>query len=151
MSNDMLTAAEYSDDYLQSPVDDIFSFYYTMQWAAVFHDQDLPAKDVPIKLKRLREKLLGTQDNRSFATTLITAPSSLSPIEYGSVLADCQPVLRAWGLKLQSLKEDWKKCQSELQRQETKAKIYIPLFSTFALRGVATFAELVYIHTKDMD
>jgi len=40
----ILTASEYGDDYRQSPVDDLYSF---MQWAAVFHDQDLAAKDVP--------------------------------------------------------------------------------------------------------
>ena len=37
MSDDILTAAEDGLDYLQSPLDDLFSFYYTLQWAAVFH------------------------------------------------------------------------------------------------------------------
>jgi hypothetical protein len=156
MSDDMLTAAELRLDYLQSPVDDLYSFYYTLQWAAVFHDRD--SKDVPLKLKLLREKLLGTQDNRSFATTGITAFSSLTPFEYGSVLTQCHPVLRAWHLKLQALREDWIKCQSKLRGresklrgQETKAEIYISLFSTFALRGVAALAEIVHKHIKNMD
>jgi hypothetical protein len=152
----MLTAAEHRLDYLQSPVDDLYSFYYTLQWAAVFHDRD--SKDVPLKLKLLREDLLGTKKDRSYATTGITAPSSLTPPAYGSVLTQCQPVLRVWHLELQGLKEDWEKCESKLRGresklrgQETKAEIYISLFSTFALRGVAALAEIVHKHIKNMD
>jgi hypothetical protein len=147
----MLTAAEHRRDYLQSPVDDLFSFYYTLQWAAVFHDGEFDGKDIPFELKLSREKLLGTQDNRSFATTEITTPPSLTPLEYGSVLTQCQPVLRAWYLELQGLKLGWKKCHYELRGQETKAEIYISLFSTFALRGVAALAEIVHKHIKNMD
>ena len=151
MSDDILTAAEYGRDYLQSPVDDLYSFYYTMQWAAVFHDQEFAAEDIPFELKILREKLLGTQMDRSFATSKITAPLSRTPLEYGSVLSTCQPVLRAWYLELQNLEVDWNTCQSKLRGQKTKAEIYISLFSTFALKGVAALAELVHKHTKDMD
>ena len=153
MSDDSLIASKYCRDYLQSPVDDLYSFYYTMQWAAVFHNQEFAAKDkdIPFELKILREKLLGTQSNRSFATTQITAPSSLTPLEYGLVLTQCQPLLRAWNLKLQGLKEDWKKCHSKLWGQATKAEIYKHLFSTFAIRGVAILGDLVHKHAKDMD
>ena len=89
MSDDILKAGEYGDDYLQSPVDHLYSYYYTMQWAAVFHDQGLAAEDAPIKLKRLREDLLGARKDRLFATTKITSLLSLRPHEYGSVLARC--------------------------------------------------------------
>ena len=58
MSDDVLTAAEYRSDYLQSPVDDLFSFYYTMQWAAVFHDQEFAAEVIPFDLKILWGNLL---------------------------------------------------------------------------------------------
>ena len=61
MSDDNLTAAACNEDYLQSPVDDLLSFYYTMQWAAVFHNQEFIAKDVPSKLKLLCKNLLGAQ------------------------------------------------------------------------------------------
>ena len=152
MSDDILDAAQIDDDYLQSPVDDLYSFYYTMQWAAVFHNQEFTGKDVPKKLKIfLRDRLLGTRDNRLYCTSQVISLSPLSPLEYGSVLAKCQPVLRAWYSELQTLSAEWKVLQSELKAQETNAEIYIPLFSTFALRGVATLAEVVFKHTKDMD
>ena len=105
MSDDILNAVEYRHNYLQSPVDDLFSFYYTMQWAAVFRNQEFAAKDIPFELKILREKLLG--NNRSATTLQITAPSLLFSHEYGLVVAKCHPVLRAWYLELQSLRVDW--------------------------------------------
>ena len=42
-----MTAKEYGCDYL-------FSYYATMQWAAVFHDEEFAAKDIPFDLKILR-------------------------------------------------------------------------------------------------
>jgi len=47
MSDDILTASDDNHEYLQSPVDDLFSFYYTMQWAAVFHNQEFATKGIP--------------------------------------------------------------------------------------------------------
>ena len=151
MSDDILTAVECHDDYLQSPVDYLFSFYYTMQWAAVFHNQELSTKEVPSKLKLLRDKLSGTQDSRSFVTSKIIALPPLEPDKYGSYLVNCQPMLRAWYSELQVLLADWNKCRLELRRRETNAEIYISIFLTFAVRGVATLAELVHKYTKDMD
>ena len=151
MSDDILTAAELRRNYLQSPVDDLYSFYYTMQWAAAFHDQEFAAIDIPADLKFLRNNLLGIYMIRSFATTQITDPSPLSPLHYGSFLTQCQPVLRDWYLELRGIRADWIECQSKLHGQDLDAKVYISLFSTFALRGVATLAEIVYKHTRDME
>ena len=92
MSDDMLTAAEYHREYLQLPVDDLYC--YTMQWATVFLNQEFaPARDISFELKVLRDNFSGTRMDRSFATHEITDPSSISPLEYGSVLTQCQPVL----------------------------------------------------------
>ena len=151
MSDGLLIAATYSRDYLQSPVDDLYSFYHTLQWAAIFHNQEFVAKKVPFELQLLRKSLLGDQNSRSFATSKITALLPLTPLKYGSVLAICQPVLRAWDLELQRLEIDWTNCQLALERQKTVAEIYVSLFTTFAVRGVAALAELVHIYTKDMD
>ena len=151
MAHNILVAAEINDDYLRSPVDDLYSFYYTMQWAAFFHDQEFTAKDVPERLKYSRDDLLGTYKDRLYCTAQVTSPSSLRPREYGSVVATCQPVLRAWYLELQRLSADWEDLQFQLEGQETNAEIYIPLFSTLALRGVTVLAELVHKYTKDMD
>ena len=149
MSDDILTA---EDDYLQSPVDDLFSFYYTLQWAVVFHDREFSTKeDVPSKLEKLREYLLGNRGDRLSTTVQFASRFPLRPREYGSVVAKCHPLLRAWNSELEDLRVDWLNCQYELGGHEAKAEIYQPLFLTLAVRGVAAFAELVYKYTKDMD
>ena len=102
-------------------------------------------------LKMSRENLLGGKNDRSFTTSKITALLPLEPDEYGSYLVNCQPMLRAWNLELQVLLADWNKCQLELEGRETNAEIYISMFLIFAVRGVATLAELVHKYTKDMD
>ena len=151
MSDGLLTAATYSRDYLQSPIDDLFSFYHTLQWAAIFHNQEFVGKKVPFELQLLRRSLLGDQNSRSFATSKITDRSTLRPSDYGSVVTNCQPLLRAWNSELQDIRADWMECQYALERQKTVAEIYVSLFTTFAVRGVAALAELVHIYTKDMD
>ena len=151
MSDGLLKAAKHCREYLQSPVDDLYSFYHTLQWAAVFHNQEFDDKNIPVPpyLKGLRENLLG--NSRSSTTREITALLPLRPHKYGSVLANCQPMLRAWDLELQRLQVDWMDCELELEGQETKSEIYIALFTTFAVRGVAALAELVHIYTKNID
>ena len=153
MSDGLLDAAKYCCDYLQSPIDDLYSFYNTLQWAVVFHNQEFADKDnlVPPYLNGLRENLLGDQSNRSFATSKITNRLPLRPHVCGSVVANCRPLLRAWISELQDLESDWMECQYALERQKTVAEIYVSLFTTFAVRGVAALAELVHIYTKDMD
>ena len=121
-----------------------------MRWAAVFHDREFADKDIPYGLQKLREKLLGTQMDRSFVTTEITDPLLLRPREYGLFVAKCQPLLRVWHSELRFLRVDWKVCQFELEEQETNAEIYIPMFLTFSLRGVAILAELVHKYAKEM-
>ena len=149
MSDGILAAAECHDDYLQSPVDDLFSFYYTMQWAAAFHNQELSTKEAPSKLKMLRGKLSGNQDSRSYVTSKIIASPPLNPRDYGSYLVSCQPILRAWNSELQDLLTDWNKCQLELEGRKKNAEIYKSIFLTFAVRGVATLAELVHKYNMD--
>ena len=148
MSDDILKAAEQGREYLQSPVDDLYSFYYTMQFAAVFHDKQFTEKeDTPSQLKTLRGYLWGDRFRRVSATFEICF-SFLSPFEYGSVLVECQPMLQDWFSALQDLKNEWKKQQfmlPELKTAEAR-EIYIPLFLKFALKGVVTLAELVKKH-----
>jgi hypothetical protein len=151
MSDDILDAMDEHGDHLQSPVDDLFSLFYTMQWAAVFNNREFAAQDVPIKLKAFRENLLGTRYHRSHATVTTILEPFLTPQEYGSVLAQCHPLLRAWYWELRGLNGDWKKWRSKLRRQKTKAETYIPIFSILAVRGVARLAELVHEYTKDME
>ena len=91
MSDDMLDAADLGVGYLQSPVDDLFSHYYTMQWAAAFH---ATAGDIPLHLTKLREDLSGIQRSNATKRIVLFSPRKN---DYGQFLVDCQPFLRDMG------------------------------------------------------
>jgi hypothetical protein len=102
MSDDILSAAERGRDYLQSPLDDLFSFSYTMQWAGAFQDQVFVGKDISFELEIWCENLLRDRKDRLDTTNQIIL-SLLTPLEYGSVLADCKPMLRDWYFRPRSI------------------------------------------------
>ena len=80
MSDGILTVGEYDRDYFQSPVDDFFSYYYTMQRASFFHDQEFAANGIPFVLKILREDFLGTKTDRCFGASNIATTSSITSL-----------------------------------------------------------------------
>ena len=151
MSDDLLRATELNLSYLQSPVDDLFSLYYTIQWAAIFHNRGFATdRDIPILLRALREDISG--DQRARATIQVVNSGAPRVREYGHFLADCYPFLRDWYSSLRVLLIKWKECQDELETLEAKntGLFYTSLFSSFAVQGVAQLAELVYQHTRSM-
>ena len=153
MSDGLLRATELDLSYLQSPVDDLFSLYYTIQWAAIFHNRGFATdKDIPILLRALREDISGDQRARALATNQIVNSRELDVEEYGLFVVNCHPFLRDWYSSLRALLDEWKKCQSELKKSKVKhaGSFYTSLFSTFAVQGVAQLAALVYKHTQSM-
>ena len=146
MSDDLLRATELDVSYLQCPVDDLYSLYYTMQWAAVFHNREFTTgKDVPSYLRVLREDISGDQRARTATTHTITYAKALGVDKYGQFLADCHPFLRAWYLSLQDLLHNWTQIQSKLEKSGMKesGRVYPYLFLVLAVEGVAQLAELV--------
>ena len=153
MSDDLLYATRLNSAYLQSPVDDLFSLYYTMQWAAVFHNREFATgKDIPVILRALRDDISGDQGARSLATHSIVDPPVLDVDDYGEFVANCHPFLQDWYSSLRALLYEWKKCQSNLKKSNVKksSSLYTSLFSAFAVQGVAQLAALVYKHTQSM-
>ena len=151
MSDDLLRATELNLSYLQSPVDDLFSLYYTIQWVAIFHNREFATgKDMPILLRALREDISG--DQRARATIQVVNSRVLDVDEFGQFVANCHPFLRDWYSSLRALLDEWKKCQSQLKKSKVKyaGSFYTSLFSSFAVQGVAQLAELVYQHTRSM-
>ena len=151
MSDGLLQATERNRDYLQSPVDDFFSLYYAIQWAAVFHNAEFATgKDIPDLLRAVREDISGDQRVRS--TNSIVDSPLLDEDDYAQFLAKCHPFLRDWYLSLRALLYEWKKCQSYLKKSKVQntSSFYISLFSTFAVQNVAQLAALVSKRTQSM-
>ena len=151
MSDGLLRAMERGAGYLQSPVDDLFSFYFTMQWAAAFNNEKFPkAEAIPFDLGCLRQSLSGNKEERSWATHEIIDPAELEEDRYGQFLVSCQLFLQSWYPSLQVLNAEFRKCHSQLQNSKlaSESDAYTALFSIFALKGVTQLAELVHSHMK---
>jgi hypothetical protein len=103
MSEGLLKAARLNIPYFQSPIDDLWSFYYVAQWADVFNNANLSDNNcIPTLLMNLRELIAGSHGDRVVRTGEVTDPG-LDRTEYGSFLADCCSILHDWEWKLRSL------------------------------------------------
>ena len=151
MSNQLLEAMERGVSYLQSPIDDLFSFYFTTQWAATFSNKNFPnVEAIPLYFDSIRQCLSGNKEKRSWATHEIIDPAKLKEDQYGQFLVSCKSFLRSWYLSLQALEAEFQESHSQLQESklESESDAYTALFSIFALKGVTQLAELVHSYLK---
>ena len=151
MSDELLRAMELEVGYLQSPVDDLFSFYFTMQWAAAFNNTKFSnAETIPLDLDWIRQGLSGSCAERSLATHKIIDPAKLKEDRYGQFLVGCHPFLRSWYSSLLGLNDEFQECHSQLQESnlESENDAYTALFLRFAVQGVAQLAQLVHSYLK---
>lgn len=147
MSDEMLMAARLNTPYVQSPVDDLYSFYYVAQWAAANNNIEFADPDstpVPDHLEDLRTRLAGSPAERAEGTKRITAIRTMDPNTYGNFLVECRPLLRIWNQKLEQFVNDW---EDEIKHLKPPPKeqynIYYPLFRQYTDRGVRELLELV--------
>ncbi|KAJ3810046.1 hypothetical protein F5876DRAFT_42624 [Lentinula aff. lateritia] len=131
--------------YVQSTVDDLASFYYVGQWAAVFnpsHQSDM--------LEELRNRIAGSLASREFATSRIV--NRLDPDlsshrqKYGLFLQCCQPILKEWYDSIGSLDRRFLRVTEELTAHsdgKIDSNTYRSLFLSFSYHGVADFAQIL--------
>ncbi|KAJ6543880.1 hypothetical protein B0H19DRAFT_956069, partial [Mycena capillaripes] len=145
MSLELQRAMEADRPYVQSPVDDIQSFFWVAAWAVLFNTRQQNRS--PEEDKWCRDLISGNLGLKSdFSSALLAAD-----LEEGYGLAATQlfPVLRLWWVKLLSLRMDWvSRVTSQVRKQppDEVANFYLHHFHLFALRGVQEFLELVEEH-----
>jgi hypothetical protein len=147
MSRQMRHAAIVNKPYLQSPVDDLNSFYYVAQWAAANNNTDFPDSTTPIpdELRFLRKCLAGSLADRELGTSTITS-EPLDSASYGTFLPHCQLMLQEWHQTLVVLTKDWHVAKSVTPETAHQYDTYYPRFREFTNRGVLELVELVQKH-----
>lgn len=142
MSSSLLYSTSDPRQYIHSPIDDLFSFFYVGQWAAV-HNDEYPTNSQNVH--SLRRQLDGTLQSRESATSDI-ASLTRSDI-YTPFIAQSAPILREWKSSLEELKRVW--AMVELQAREEKltgteaSDFFVPQFHKFSLRGVVLYLRLL--------
>jgi hypothetical protein len=140
MSTDLLNALIDEEPYLQTPIDDLWSFYYVGQWAATYNNESLDTK----KILRLRKNLVGTLNDREAATIKVTSRRGLKASDYGTFLANSQSVLAPWYSQLEELSIAWEKDTGDLKPEtEDRYEVYYTLFKEYTKRGVLEYLRLL--------
>lgn len=120
---------------IHSPVDDYWSFYFTTQWASVFH-RALSGEDKGSSavLRDLRRRLAGNLDTREAGTSFIVEDCP-RVAQYGSFLTNIQPFLKAWNRAMKELTTEW-------QRENCAALFNVGTFQRYADKGLLSFLKV---------
>ena len=138
----MLESIQLGTPYLQSPVDDFFSFFFTAQWAAIFNDVKLEAGgEVPVTLASWRTKVGEGKDPRDGVSMKIMKPKDLKKQYHGSFMCEVQPFLRHWRTKLGFLNRDWDRAAEEIEQSQSFEETCRRLFCEYTDRAVIDIIE----------
>ena len=145
MSTQLWTAIERGETYVQSPVDDLQSFWWATLWAAVYNPL-CPPTDRTLEDWR---GWLGS-DDRATVRDAVTRSSTLEDMEVGLVKG-ILPLLRKWDGSLDELWVDFMDAvelgDSNSEALEggdaVEAERKRLLFYRFAYRGVTEFVTLL--------
>lgn len=154
MSSGLLRSIRLSEPYLHSPVDDLESFYYTMQQAAVQNDGHSTGKHQTDDLEVLRSRLSGSVDNRFQATLLIhriRLDNKEDVRKFGVFLAKLQPVLKEWYPLILALIKSWRTVKDGADGTDDVSRYCIRHALLFAYRGVADYLKIVHKHRESLN
>ncbi|RPD56214.1 hypothetical protein L226DRAFT_615737 [Lentinus tigrinus ALCF2SS1-7] len=144
MSTFARRAMEVNAPYLQSPVDDLFSFWHTVLWATLFHPDALKGVDKPALAAQVtgwRQDVAGTRQERNSAVREFTTEDVNDPSSAHSVLLRVMAsLLIAWDASLVQLRTQFLLAFEGCTERRQKLLV----FYRFAYEGVADYAELLY-------
>jgi hypothetical protein len=99
MSSGLLRSVWVLEPYLHSPVDNLRSFYYTMQWVAVHNNGSSTRKHKTNNLKVVWARISSSVDNRFQVLLLVhrICHNNQEDVQkFGTFLAKLQLVLKEW-------------------------------------------------------
>ena len=152
MSDGLIRTLRRPEPYLHSPVDDLESFYYTVQWAAAFNDGANGRKHDGAKIQEFREMIAG--DERHLATGMVRQelyPLTAGP-KYGPFFASSLSLLVPWLERLATLTRGWARVENRATEFNSKDKeMHLGLnFLIYGYRGVAEYLELLHKHRESL-
>ena len=85
-----------SPPYLNSPIDDLQSFYYTTQWAAASNDGAGEGRYNGIEIQEFREMIAGDKRERASSLVRDDLLPATAGVEYGPFFAQSLALLSPW-------------------------------------------------------
>jgi hypothetical protein len=151
MSDDLLNAIRKDKARLQSPIDDLFSFYYVTQWAAVFNNREftgnLRGQEVPFELSSLRSSLsegVGKRSNVVMAFHRLRMQAK----DYGEFLAQLKPFMAEWDNSLIAINSVWAENFESYASEPRKnpSETYLALYKEVQNQLVINTLKIAYKH-----
>ncbi|EIW80211.1 hypothetical protein CONPUDRAFT_137525 [Coniophora puteana RWD-64-598 SS2] len=136
MSEGLITSVKMKEPYLQSPVDDVFSFFYSALWAAVYNG-DYNELGLPNGLDVLRQEI--ASETRTRAVETVVERVALKANNYGDFLPKCQAFLRSWQAIIKRIVVDW----AAIMDKDPEAGTLEEHFCTFYERSLLEYLELL--------
>lgn len=132
--------------YIQSPVDDLESFFYTTLWAVLFNIHNTPNQE-------WRENLKGTLKDRNHVVLklLYERPDEFEP--QPPIIMEAVPVLYEWRGKLNLLRKQMNKRSQAFGvggRPVDNPKIVEWNWHVTAVNGVCDFLEILKSHRQEL-
>ena len=147
MSDDLQETLRSPHDYLHSPVDDLFSFYYTTQWAVAFNDGASGGRYQGNEIERFREMITG--ELRSLATSNVRDSARA---KYGPFFNQSLALLSPWIAKLFGLQRDWDSVMDEAEglKGVERGEYLGQKFLIYGYRGVEEYFKLLHEHSATL-
>ncbi|KAK7460946.1 hypothetical protein VKT23_008874 [Stygiomarasmius scandens] len=139
MSKSLREAMEEGSTYLQSPVDDMHSLFWTALWCVLFNTKD---RGQTSKEKKWGSQLQGTIHERDSAMNDILI--SGTDEEYSPMLRIMTPLFVQWRNLLVDLGRLWASAWKSAEQGEADDKLLV--FHDFAFRGILGLAKLIAEH-----
>ena len=139
MSKSLREAIEEGSTYLQSPVDDMHSLFWTALWCVLFNTKD---RGHTSKEERWRNELRGSRQDRDSAMNDILKWGTGK--EYSPMLRIMTPLFVQWHSLLDNLDRDWRPAWKSVDQGEADEKLLV--FHDFAFRGILGLAKLIAEH-----
>ncbi|THU84726.1 hypothetical protein K435DRAFT_687003, partial [Dendrothele bispora CBS 962.96] len=138
MNQSLRRAVEEQLSYLQSPVDDMYSFLWTALWCTLFNTHECGES---IQEKQWRKELQGSLSDRVSVLTEVVKGGTEKIKTISSIVRDMIPLLRDWKKSLDDLSIEWKEEWPKVEEGEADEKLLV--FHRFAFCGILNFTELV--------
>ena len=143
------------EDYLQSPIDDLESFYNVFLWAVLHNKDSQEALSASARETWCRDKLSGSVDARGYAQRALQREVPTAPI-----VKQLHGIIRAWGMTQVGLQEKYDVIKSKygevaanksFGQDGTTEQVYWKwAWNLIAYEGVQRIVEIIYSYRDEL-
>lgn len=140
MSSRLLSAIRNKTAILQSPLDDMWSFFWTALWATLFNCHD---QGKSITENNWRDDVRGQHRDRDYVAQMIRGEPIERRKEFSLMLRQMAPLLREWHKSLEEMNFKWAGEVIAMEESAAPADL-LTLFHKYAHQGVLDFVHILW-------